>query len=186
VFNPISNSVVAPVRVNGKWSLAEDGRIIWDRRFVQLWHSIYSPDGSKLAAIVAPKYGKWTVAVDGHPWPITFNDMVADAVFSPDSKKIAAVAKKDACWFVAVDGVVWKSTFDMAWKPVFSSDSNYVALKFEKNGKYGIALNDQLWDGECDEIWDPVFSPAGDTILVRALKDGTYSRHVLSVTDMLH
>jgi hypothetical protein len=95
------------------------------------------------------------------------------------------VAKKDARWFVAVDGVVWKNTFDMVWKPVFSSDSNYVALKFEKNGKYGIALNDQLWDGQCDEIWDPVFSPAGDTILVRTLKDGTYSRHVLSVTDML-
>ena len=86
---------------------------------------------------------------------------------------------------LAVDGAVWTNNFDMFWKPVFSPDSNYVAVKFEKNGKYGIALNDQLWDGECDEIWDPVFSPAGDKILLRTLKDGTYSRHVLSVTDML-
>ncbi|MBW2706879.1 MAG: WD40 repeat domain-containing protein, partial [Deltaproteobacteria bacterium] len=85
--------MVAPVRVDGKWSVAEDGRIIWDRRLVQVWNLMFSPDGSKLAAIVAPKYGKWTVAVDGQPWAATFNDIVSDAVFSPDSNRIAAVAK---------------------------------------------------------------------------------------------
>ena len=39
---------------------------------VQIWHQMFSPDGSRLAAIVAPKYGRWTVAVDGEPWPATF------------------------------------------------------------------------------------------------------------------
>jgi hypothetical protein len=81
--------------------------------------------------------------------------------------------------------VVWTNYFDMVFTPVFSPDSNFVAVKFEQNGKYGIALNDRLWGGGYDEIWDPVFSPAGDKMLLRTLKDGIYSRHVLSLTDML-
>jgi hypothetical protein len=185
VFNPISHSVTAPVRIDGKWSVAEDSRIIWDRRFVQIWNLMFSPDVRKLAAIVAPKYGKWTMAVDGQPWSATFNDMVSDAVFSPDSKRIAAVAKNSGRWFVAVNGTVWSNHFDMVFQPVFSPDSKCVAVKFEQNGKYGIALNDRLWDGGYDNIWDPVFSPAGDKMLLRTLKGGTYSRHVLSVADML-
>jgi hypothetical protein len=58
-------------------------------------------------------------------------------------------------------------------------------VKIEKNGKYSIAVNDHLWDQECDAIWDPVFSPEGDRILLRTLKDGIYSRHVISVKEIL-
>jgi Tol biopolymer transport system component len=169
------------VRINGTWSLACDGRVIWDRKFVQLWHPVYSPDGSRLAAIVAPKYGRWTIAADGNPWPIMFNDLITDVVFSPDSKKIAATGKTNETWAVAVDGVAWKNTFDRVWRPVFSPDSNDLAVKVERKGRFTIALNDRIWQDEYDAIWDPVFSPAGDKILLRTLQDGKYSRRVIPV-----
>ena len=64
----------------------------------------FSPDGSRLAAIVAPSYGRWTVAVDGVPWSATFSTLVSDATFSPDGQRIAALAKDDETYRVLVDG----------------------------------------------------------------------------------
>jgi hypothetical protein len=68
---------------------------------------------------------------------------------------------------------------------VFSADSQAVAVKIERNGKYSIAVNDRLWGQEYDAIWDPMFSPEGDRILLRTLTDGIYSRHVISVKEIL-
>jgi Tol biopolymer transport system component len=165
--------------------MAQDGQIIWDQKFFQLWHPMVSPNGSKLAAIVAPKYGKWTVAVDGNPWSARFGDLLTDAVFSPDGNRLAAVAKHDEKYMIVVDDKVWKNTFDMAWQPIFSPGSSEVAMKIERNGKYSIAVNDQLWDQECDAIWDPVFSPEGDKILLKTLQGDLYTRRVISIEDIL-
>ena len=165
--------------------MAEDGQIIWDRRFVQVWHQMFSPDGSKLAAVVAPAYGKWTVAVDGKAWSATFKDLVTDAVFSPDGNRIAALAKEGQKWFVVAGGVAWKNDFDMAWKPVFSPDGQYLASRVEKKGKYTIALNDRVWSRQCEAAWDPVFSPDGNKILLRTIENGNYYRRVLPVTDLM-
>jgi len=184
VFNPNSGSVLAPVRIDGAWAMAEDEYIIWKQRFVQLWRQMFSPDGKKLAAIVAPKFGKWTMAVDGTPWSVTFNDMVTDAVFSPDSKKVAALAKESDQWKIVVDGEVWKNTFDMAWKPVFSPDGKTVVAKVEKKGKYTFATNDRLWSRDCEAVWDPVFSPDGEKILLRSVEEGKYYRRILPVAEL--
>jgi hypothetical protein len=177
--------VIAPVRTGGGWFLAQDGQIIWDRKFVQLWHPMASEKSNKLAAIVAPKFGKWTIAVNGKPWSALFRDLLTDAVFSPDGNRVAAAAKNDERWHVVVDGKVWQNAFDRVWQPVFSADSKAVAVKIEKNGKYSIAINDCLWDQACDVIWDPVFSPEGDKILLRTIQDGIYRRSVLPVEDIL-
>ena len=80
VFHPKKAHVVAPVRVGGQWLLAQDGEFLWERPFVQLWHQMFSPEGDRIAAVVSPKYGRWTVAVDGLPWKQSFKDMVTDAV----------------------------------------------------------------------------------------------------------
>ncbi len=174
-----SDEPVAVVR-----ALAEDGNLIWGRSFVQLWHQMYSLDGKKIAAIVAPKFGKWTVAVNGSPWPVAFNTMVTDAVFSPDGSRIAALGKEGDTWHIAVDGKVWKNTGDMAWKPVFNSDNSYVAARIEKQGKYTFVINDRLWTRECEAAWDPVFSPDGDKILLRTIEDGKYYRRIVPVTEL--
>ena len=76
--------------------LMKDGKPYWDRGFTQLWHQMYSPDGEKMAAIVASSFGKWTIAVDGNPWPLTFGELVSDAVFSPDGKYLVSGSNEDA------------------------------------------------------------------------------------------
>jgi len=184
IFNPKTGAVVAPVRIDGKWTMAQDGKTIWDRSFFQCWHQMFSPDASRLAAIVAPKYGRWTVAVDGVPWKTSFGDMVTDAVFSPDGTRIAAVGKDGYEWSVFVDGAVWNSTYDMVWQPVFSSDSRNIAVKVEKNGRQTIVINGKPWKRECEEVWDPAFSPDGSKVLVRSIEGGKYFRHVLPITEI--
>ena len=158
--------------------------MLWDRRFPQLWHQLFSPDGGKLAAIVAVKYGKWTVAVDETPWPVVFNELVTDLVFNPDGSRIAAVAKQDGIFRIVADGSVWKDAYDMAWQPVFSPDGNRLAAKVQKNGKYTVAMDDRLWSHRCDAVWDPVFSPDSQKILLKSLEDGSYYRRVIPVTDL--
>jgi hypothetical protein len=181
-FNPSTGVVVAPVRTAGRWSMASDGQIIWPHSFVQLWHQQFNDDGSKLAAIVAPKYGRWTVAVDGTPWSATFKDMVMDVSFSPDGQCVAALAKEGDQWMVAVDGRPWRQTFEMAWKPVFSPDSRSVAAKVEKGGRYTLSVDDHLWSEDFDMIWEPIFSPGGDRLLVRSLEKGVYRRQIIPVS----
>jgi hypothetical protein len=184
VFNPVTGTVVAPVRIAGKWTLAEDGGALWDRKFVQVWHQKFSPDGQKLAAIVAPAFGKWTVAVDQVPWSAVFTEMVTDLVFSPDGSRVAALGKNGSSWHVAVDGAVWRSASEMAWQPVFSPDGKDVAARVEKNGKYTVVVNDRLWERECDFVWDPAFSPDGTQLLFRSLEADQYFRRVVPVTEV--
>jgi hypothetical protein len=173
------------VRTDGKWSLACDGEVTWERRFFQLWHPAFSPDTRHIAAIVSPKYGKWTVARDGKPWSVTFNDLITDLVFSPDSNRIAIAGKHNDKWEIAVDDRKWKNAFDMIGRPVFCPGSKAVAAKVERNGQYSVAVNDRVWREAYDAVWDPVFSPAGDKLLLRTLKDGKYTRRVISVNDIL-
>jgi hypothetical protein len=184
-FHPVRGSVLAPVRTQGLWTLAEDGEIIWQQRFVQLWHASCSPDGSRLAAIVAPKFGRWTVAVEGVPWSATFGEMVNDLVFSPNGQHIAATVKDNGRWSLAVDGRRWQNTFDMVGKPVFSEDGRYLAVKGERNGRYTIAVNDQLWSSACDAAWDPVFDSTDEKILLKTIEAGTYRRRVLPVAQIV-
>jgi len=102
-FSPADRSVTAPVRVGGKWFLARDGEIFWERGFTQLWNHLYSPDGGRIAAIVAPKFGRWTVAVDGKPWTNTFSDLATDIQFSPDGRKIACIFRDEGSWGVCLE-----------------------------------------------------------------------------------
>ncbi|MCP4687168.1 MAG: WD40 repeat domain-containing protein, partial [Desulfobacterales bacterium] len=183
IFHPVDGSVTAPVRVAGKWTLANDGEILWSRMFTQAWHQQYSADGKNLAAIVAPEYGKWTVAVNGAPWSTVFGDLVADLTFSPDGARAAALGKEGEAWGVVVDGSRWTNAFDMAWKPVFSPDGAHVAARVEKKGKYTIALDDRLWEKAGEAAWDPVFSPGGDKLLLRSIENGVYHRRVINVSD---
>ncbi|MBI5590071.1 MAG: WD40 repeat domain-containing protein [Deltaproteobacteria bacterium] len=183
VFHPVNGKVLAPVRVKGKWHLAQDGELIWKSPYVQLWHLLFSPDGKSLAAIVATGFGKWTVAVDDRAWNCLFSDFVTDLTFSPDSRKIAAVVKDNERWGLAVQGSAWKNTFDMVWKPVFSPDGAHVAAKVERVGKFTIALNDRLWPHDCEAAWDPWFSPDGTRLLFRTIENGVYFRRVIPVSE---
>ena len=67
-----SGSLVTPVRFDGAWTMAEDGKPIWKGKYSQLWNQRISPDGRSIAAVAAVGYGKWTLVVDDSPWRASF------------------------------------------------------------------------------------------------------------------
>jgi len=186
-FSPVDGSVTAPVKIPGGWTLAKDGKALWDVKFAQLWQHQYSPNGDKIAAIVAPVYGKWTVAVDGKPSDKVFGDMATDLVFSPIGGRTAFLGKEGEKWSVVVDGTVWAGKYDMAWKPVFSPDGHHAAAKVEKGGRYTIAVNGKELR-PFKAVWDPIFSPDSDKVLIRAIEgegdDEKYIRQVLPLSEI--
>jgi hypothetical protein len=184
LFHPFDHSVTAPVKIDKGWSLAKDGEVIWQQRFFQLWHHAYSRQGNHIAAIAAPGFGRWTIAVDGKAWPLTFNHLVTDMVLSPDGERIACIGKTDAKWHIAVDAGCWDGSYDMIWEPVFSDDSRHVAVKAEKKGEIcfvvdGVPLNDRFVSA-----WDPVFGPSSDCVLLKGItRNGVYVRHVFKLAE---
>jgi len=184
VYHP-DGSVLIPTRAAGTWSLVRDGKPFWEGRYAQLWHQKVSPDEKRIAAVVSPKFGTWTIAVDDNPWPVVFNDAVLEPFFSQDSRHVAAVVKDNNRWTLAVDGKPWSHTFDMVWNPVFSPDGTMVATKVERDGTYAIAINDTISSQTFESLWEPVFSPDGKKLLIRAVEDGKYYRRVLSVDQIV-
>ncbi|MBF0203710.1 MAG: PD40 domain-containing protein [Desulfamplus sp.] len=174
-------SVTAPVKKGGKWFLAKDGEIFWDRPYVQLWNHCYSPDGRKIAAIVAPEFGRWTMVLDNIPWEITFSDYVSDPVFSPDGNRIACLFKDKGKWGIAVDGNAWNGLFDMVYPPVFSPNSSEIAVKIKKDGFYYIALNGTTLNKKYEVLENPLFSPDSSAILTRGGHGESYNREVISL-----
>jgi Tol biopolymer transport system component len=164
--------------------MAQDGKLLWKNPFTMIWRQAFSPDASRLAAIVAPRYGHWTVAVDGTPWSATCTDAVYDMTFSPDGSSIAVLGKSGGKWSVMVDGKKWSNSFDMTFVPAFSPDGSRVAVKAEKAGRYVLVVNDRVWGKEFEQLWDPVFSPEGDKILVRCVEEGKYVRRVVPVSEI--
>ncbi len=182
VFDPRNGSIVAPVRQGGKWSLARDGHLIWSQ-YVQCWHAAFSADGARLAAIVSPQFGRWTVAVDDKPWGLTFGEMVTDLTLSADGARAAALGKDGGKGAVMVDGKAWAGRYDMAWAPVFSPDGAHVAAKVEKGGKYTVAVNGKEYSRAGEACFDPAFSPDGRLVLVKMIENGKYHRRVVPVAD---
>lgn len=181
IFTPDGKHVVAPVRQGGKWGMAKDGQLIWQATYANCWHHQYSEDGENLYAIVAPEYGKFTVAANDKPWEMR-SPVVTDLAVSPDGKKAAALANtlnKD--WRVCVNGSVWDGSYDMAWKPVFCPNSEAVAAKVRKNGRYNVLVNGKPVGGEFDMCFDPIFNADGSKVLVRGLHDGKALRVVANV-----
>ena len=180
-FTPDGTHVVAPVRQNGKWGMAKDGQLIWKATYANCWHQQFSADGEKLYAIVAPEYGKFSVAVNDVPWTMRA-PVVVDLSVSPDGQRAAALSNatnKD--WRVIVDGTAWNGTYNMAWKPVFSPNSQSIGVKVRKNGRYTILINDKAVGGEFDMCCDPIFNEDSTKVLIRGIQNGKVLRIVADV-----
>ena len=185
IFEPKTDAVIAPVRVDGKWTLAKDGKIMWGSRFDQIWGQQCLPDGKRIAAITASDYGKWTVVVDGVPWKVTVGDMLTDLTSNASGTRLAALAKHNDKWTVLSDGNLWTNWFNRIWPPVFSDNGQYLAVKVENGGKYTLAINDKVWNKAFDALWQPVVSPDGSKILCRIIEDGKYYRRIIPVKEIL-
>ncbi|WP_353684303.1 hypothetical protein V4D30_00540 [Thermodesulfovibrio sp. 3907-1M] len=179
------SDICVPVKTEKGWSLVLNGKPLWNKYFVQLWHQTVSPDGKKIAAVVSPEFGKWTVAVDGVAWTRTFSQAVLPPQFSPDGKKVASVVRENNLWTVAVDGVAWNEGFERVWTPQFSPDGSHIVAKAERQGVFFIVLDGKIGKDVFDMLWEPVFSPDGEKILVRCIKNGKYYRKILSIGEIL-
>ncbi|MDQ7834639.1 MAG: WD40 repeat domain-containing protein [Humidesulfovibrio sp.] len=180
-FNPATGSVVAPVRMAGAWGLAQDDQIIWEPKFAQCWHQVISQDGKNIAAIVAPQFGAFTVAVNGKPWAIS-QPVVTDLVVARQGETVAALGNtfnKD--WRVMVDGRFWDGTWDMAWTPVISATGGHVAVKVEKAGRQTLVVDGRVYPREFTKVFEPAFSPDGTKLLIRALDKDAFLRIVAEV-----
>jgi hypothetical protein len=185
LFRPGSNRPLAPVRVDGAWTLAEGGDPVWSGRYVQLWMARASADGRHLAATVAPSFGRWTIAVDDRPWPIDFGEYVGEPFFSADGEHVAAIVKDAGRSTIAVDGRPWSQSFDTVWDPVFSPDGKTVLAKVRDADGYGLVANGRRWQRRVESVWDPVFSADGKRLLVRSVEGGHYLRQVLPLSALL-
>lgn len=177
------NAVTVPVKTEKGWSLAINGKTIWGN-FNQLWHQRVSPEG-KIAAVISPEFGKWTVAVDGIPWKRTFSQAVLSPFFSPDGKKVGALVRENNLWTVAINEIPWNVGFDRIWSPMFSPDGQHCIVKAEKEGTFVIVVDGKIIKENYDMLWEPQFSPDGDKILISFIKDGKYIRKVFKISEVL-
>jgi hypothetical protein len=183
LFSPDDGAVIAPVRERGKWGMARNGELIWKPMFDQCWHQGFSDDGQNLWAIVAPKYGHFTLAQNGQPWKTCF-PVVTDLVVGPSGTRAAALAKDDKDqWSIITDDTVWPGKYAMAWPAVFSPDGHHLAAKVERNSRYTFVVNGREWGESYDQAWNPVFSPDGDKLMLRYIKDDAYFRRVVRLED---
>jgi hypothetical protein len=172
--------VLAPVRPGPGWAIARNGELICKPEFTQLWG--LQAVGERIYAIVAPRFGHWTVAVDCVPWR---NDRAEtlDEVSVHHTGRVAARAKVNNRWTMLVDERFWESDYEMIWGPVFSPDGSKVAAKVENGPTSTVALDDRLYKEEFEQVWEPAFGPEGDRVLIRAIKDNEYRRIVAPLED---
>ena len=180
VYRPNGGGLVAPVRIDGAWTLAEDGKPIWSGRYVQLWNQRLSPDGQRIAAVVAPGFGRWTVAVDDRPWRRELQRPGAAAGLlarRPTGRGDRRGTRTAGRWrWTARRGrsaSTWSGTRSSA------PTASRVLAKVERDGRFAIAVDGKVWSPWFDGLWDPVFSPDGRHVLIRAVEDGEYFRQVV-------
>ena len=174
-----SKSVVAPVRYMGKWRLFKDNQQFWTSGYENIWRLIQSH--GRVAAVVAPAFGQWTVAEDDRLWPVTWDTMVRDIYYSRDGSSLVAVFKDQGSWGLAKDARAWTLSCDKIFTPVISHDGSVVAVSFEKQGAYFVSVNDKVITGPHTAMADPVISPDGEKILIKGIEDGVYQRRIIEI-----
>lgn len=183
-FDPATGAVAAPVRIDGRWGMAVDAALQWKPVYYQCWEQQWSPDGKHLWAIVAPAYGKFTIARDNIPWKETF-PVVLDLTLSPDGTRAAALAcHANTRYRVVVDGVPWRESWDMAYRPVFSPDGAHVAVLARSGGGMTYVVDNNPTGEFFSRAWPPIFHPAGGAVLLRGIRDNTLERLVLPLSEI--
>ena len=172
-------SLLAPVRIQGKWFLYKNSTPFWRRSYDQLWHLTLSPEGGQVAAIVSTPFGRWTVAVNDTVWPLSWDTMVSDIHFSKDGACLAAVYKHKGVWDLAVNQIPWQMAADMVFAPHISFDGSVVAVAIQKQGRYHLVVNNRVVASGFSFMADPQVSADGSKVLLKGIENGIYKRRIL-------
>ena len=195
-FHPLDNSILAPVQKDKIWQLARDGEIIWDNKYLQLWHVLTGQNGENVWAIGAEKFGKFTVVKNDKSWKHKY-PVITDLVISPDGENACAIGQNgakrfprdtqlgDQMWQLIVNDIPVSGFHNRIFTPVFSPDNEHVAAVCEDNGKYTVLLDGNPYQEDFSLAWDPVFSPDGKRLLIRGFKDNKFTRTVVSTRSFL-
>ncbi|MEX1299158.1 MAG: electron transfer complex subunit TmcD [Desulfotignum sp.] len=175
------NSLLAPVRVKGKWELYKNDAPFWRNRYDQLWHLTLSPNGRDVAAIVSTPYGRWSVAVNDTVWPVSWDTMISDIHFSENGATLAAVYKHKDVWDLAVNHTSWGMAADMVFVPSLSADGGVVAVVIQKQDQYQLVINNRVAASGFSFMADPVISPDGSMVLLKGIENGIYRRRIIHV-----
>jgi hypothetical protein len=175
------NSLLAPVRVKGKWELYKNDAPFWRKRYDQLWQLTLSPKGTDVAAIVSSPFGRWSVAVNDAVWQVSWDTMVSDIHFSRDGSSLAAVYKHKDVWDLAVNEVSWNMAADMVFTPCLSRDGSVVVVVIQKQGHYQLVVNNRVVASGFSFLADPVISPDGSKVLLKGIENGIYKRRIIRV-----
>lgn len=181
IFTDQDACVIAPVRHQGKWYLYKDGAPFWRSGFEQLWKLTVSPATSRVAAVVAPAFGKWTVCEQEKCWDIRVNEMVHDLFYSDNGERLLATVKHNRFWDLAVDGRRWGLSCDKLWQPCVSPDASIITARMLQKGKYHLAVNSTVLPQAYDMAFNPVIHPDRKKIMCKTIVNKTYSRTVLDV-----
>ncbi len=177
----LNNSVIAPVRQDGKWFLYKDENPFWDNKYVQLWKIAAHGESQNVAAVVSNKFGKWGVAENDKILDFSCDSIISDLYYSSTGKSLIAVFKNHGSWDVAVNGKPWDVKADKLWRPVVSDNDKTVAARIEKDGGYYLVVNGKVYDERFDMVFDPKVSPEGDKILLKTINNGIYKREILEL-----
>ena len=183
VWRPMfcNGGLVAPVRTDGKWTVYKDDRRFWDSGYENVWRLAGNEASGDIAAIIAPAFGRWSVALNGRPWSSTWDTMVRDVCFSRSGNSLVAVFKDKGAWGLARDDRAWQSAWDKIFTPQISPDGSVVAVCAEKQGEYFTVANDRVIAGPYRFMADPVIGPDNDRILVKGIENGIYKREVTAL-----
>ena len=185
LFIDQGSSMLAPVRKAGKWYLFRDDAPFWKTGYAQLWKLTGSPDQDKVAAVVSPDFGTWTVCEDEKTWNITIGGMISELSYSGDGQTLMAVCSHGNHWDLAVNGQLWNLKAEKLWSPVASVDGRIIAARMAVNDKYHMVVNGKIYPDAYDMAFDPAISPDGDKIMFKTITNGIYSRQILNVDDLL-
>jgi len=192
VWEPLicgDENVFAPVQSSDQWGVARNGEMFWPAQYRQVWHLKTDAAENRLAAIVAPRFGKFTVRLGDRTWKTTY-PVLTDLRLSPDGERAAAVAsaqvnpeQPESCftspkWQLAVDDEPRNGWFDQVFPPVFSPDGGQVAARIKNEKRFGYILDNKIYPRDFDMAWDPVFSPDGRYILLR-VRDGQSLKRIV-------
>lgn len=120
----------------------------WREEFDEIQEYTVSPDGERIAAIVAGDEAFFP-CINGTPWTNTY-EKAWSLQFGP-AGKLLCIGMNDDEWTVIVDDEPWEETYDYVWNLTVNPDGSVIAANIRTPEGYGISVNGASWENRFTE-----------------------------------